>query len=105
MGCNLEIIENGLDFVVSGNTCKRGELYGIQEMKSPMRIVTSLVKTETGRPVSVKTSNVVPKSKIFDVLNALKESKACSDSKIGDVIVENILGLGVDIVVTGECQK
>lgn len=101
MGCQLEIEPDGDTYKISGNTCKRGQVYGLQEMKNPMRVVTSLVMTDCGKPVSVKTSDVVPKDKIFEILNVLAKTKTSKNAIIGDVLIENILELGVDILVTG----
>lgn len=35
MGCPLEIENNNGQIKVSGNTCKRGEIYGAQEFTAP----------------------------------------------------------------------
>ena len=53
MGCMLTVVQEADGEVrVTGNTCKRGETYGRQEMTCPMRVVTSLVRLEGGvRPV------------------------------------------------------
>ena len=51
--------------------------------------------------VSVKTASDVPKGKIFDCVKALKGVTVKAPVKIGDVIVENAAGTGVDIVATG----
>ncbi|MDD4832406.1 MAG: DUF1667 domain-containing protein [Clostridia bacterium] len=100
MGCQLEVKLNGKEVVVTGNTCARGLAYGKQEFLLPMRTVTSLVKVRQGGVVSVKTSGQVPKSKIFDVLDQLKNIVVDKPVKIGDVIIKDVLGLGVDIVAT-----
>ncbi|HPG92203.1 MAG TPA: DUF1667 domain-containing protein [Clostridia bacterium] len=100
MGCQLEVNLNGKEVVVTGNTCARGITYGKQEFLLPMRTVTSLVKVRQGGVLSVKTNSQVPKSKIFEVLDTLKNITVDSPIKIGDVIVKNVLNLGVDIVAT-----
>ena len=50
--------------------------------------------------VSVKTESDIPKGKIFDCVKALKEVEVVAPVKIGDVIVENVAGTGVNIVAT-----
>lgn len=102
MGCPLEINEVDNKIVVSGNTCKRGAVYGEMEYTHPSRTITSLVKTESNKVVSIKTSSTVPKERIFDVVDAIAHLKASDDVCIGDVIAHDILGLGVDIIVTGK---
>ncbi len=100
MGCSLTVEEKGGEIVVTGNTCKRGEIYGKQEFTLPMRTVTSLVGLDGGGVLSVKTSAPVPKNRIFDVLKIISGAKAAKPVEIGDVIVKNALGLGVDIIAT-----
>lgn len=100
MGCPLTVEKIGEEIVVKGNTCARGSIYGKQEFTLPKRMLTSLVKVEGGGVVSVKTSDYVPKSKLFDILEILKDVKVSPPVKIGDVIVSNVLDLGVDIIAT-----
>ncbi len=102
MGCPLEIKEVEGKIVVSGNTCKRGVVYGEEEYTHPSRTITSLVKTSSGKIVSVKTSSTVPKERIFDVVDEIGKIVASDSVEIGDKIASDILGLGVDILVTGK---
>ena len=107
MGCPMTVtMENGEVLSVSGNTCKRGDVYARKEVTNPTRIVTSTVTVEGGADVtvSVKTASDVPKGKIFDCVKALKGVTVKAPVKIGDVIVENAAGTGVDIVVTGNVR-
>ncbi len=101
MGCPLTIEESDGNIVVTGNTCKRGEAYGKDEYSHPKRAVTSLVKMKDGGVASVKTSQSVPKERIFDVVRFIGSVTADSGVRIGDVIARDVLGLGVDIIVTG----
>ena len=38
MGCRLTVTKDGDQYTVTGNTCRRGEEYGIQDMSCPMRV-------------------------------------------------------------------
>ena len=44
-GCHLSVDENN-DYAVTGNACPRGEIYGKNELKNPVRVVTSTVRVE-----------------------------------------------------------
>ena len=101
MGCPLHIEEVNGEVVVTGNTCKRGQIYGVEEFTHPKRAVTTLVKTAGGSVVSVKTSNTVPKERIFDVVGEIGKLVAGEDAQIGDILARDLLGLGVDVIVTG----
>ena len=92
---------------VSGNTCKRGEIYARKEVTNPTRIVTTTVKVINGTSdtVSVKTKEDSPKEKIFDCVKALKSVQVEAPVHIGDVIAGNIAETGVDIVATGNVER
>ncbi len=103
MGCPLTVeIEDGNVVSVTGNTCKRGDVYARKEVTNPTRIVTSSVMVEGGTlaAVSVKTKEDIPKGKIFDCVKALKGVCVKAPVHIGDVIVSDIAGTGVDIIAT-----
>lgn len=85
---------------ITGNMCPRGIDYAKEEQTNPMRIVTTLIKVN-GKVVPVKTTKEVPKAKIDEVLKEICKINV-NETKIGDVVLKNILELGVDIVVTGE---
>ena len=103
MGCMLGVeIEDNEVKSVTGNTCKRGDVYARKEVLSPTRIVTSSVKVEGGAlaAVSVKTKEDIPKGKIFECVTALKEVCVKAPVHIGDVILTNVAGTGVDVIAT-----
>ncbi|MCI8775345.1 MAG: DUF1667 domain-containing protein [Lachnospiraceae bacterium] len=103
IGCSLTIRMEGEQVIkVSGNTCKRGEIYARKEVTNPTRIVTSTVKVVNGKSdmVSVKTKEDIPKGKIFDCVRALKNVQVEAPVRIGDVIVKDIADTGVKVVAT-----
>ena len=103
MGCPLSVEMEGDKVVsVTGNTCPRGKVYAEKEVSNPTRIVTSVVRVSGGESVmvSVKTKEDIPKGKIFDVVKALKDVEVPAPVKIGDVIIADVAGTGVDIVAT-----
>ena len=102
MGCRLTCAIQSETITVSGNTCKRGEKYAVQEVTCPRRTVTSLVAVDgAALPLCpVKTAQQVPKAKIPEVLEALHAARAQAPVKIGDVLIPDVAGTGVDIVAT-----
>lgn len=108
IGCILTVTENQDGTVdVKGNTCNRGADYGKKETTNPTRTITSTVKVKNGsRPVvSVKTKEDIPKGKIADCMKALKGIEAEAPVRIGDIILSNAGGTGVDIVATKNIDK
>lgn len=103
MGCLITVkLENGEVQRVAGNTCKRGDNYARKEVTHPMRIVTSSVHVTGGTipMVSVKTAHDIPKEKIMDIMASIEHVRVAAPIKIGDVIVADAAGTGVDIVAT-----
>ena len=93
---------------VAGYTCKRGHDYARKEVTNPTRIVTSTVRltgSATGAAVvSCKTAQDIPKGKIFEIVVALRQVTAHAPVKIGDVLLSNAAGTGVDIIATKNVQ-
>lgn len=107
-GCEIEVEYEGDSIIeVSGNLCDQGMEYVRGELFSPERGVTSLVSVRNGvlPLVSVKTSKPIPKDRIFDLMDAIADVEVDAPIKIGDVIVENILNTGVDLVATKNVDK
>lgn len=101
-GCALtvELSDNGEVISVAGNLCPRGKTYAVNECTNPMRTVTSTVRCKNGTVVAVKTADNVPKSRIFDVMDAINATTAPDEIHVGDVIIADVCGLGVDVVAT-----
>jgi CxxC motif-containing protein len=103
-GCRLSVEKEGEGFAVSGNLCRRGEDFARNEMTNPMRTVTSTVKTAFAMPaLHVRTSGEIPKGKIGELMRLLAGVTVARPAGVGDVVVKDALGLGVDIIATGEC--
>ncbi len=103
LGCPIEVeVENGEILSVTGNTCKRGDKYARDELTNPVRSLTTTVSLVGGKlpVVPVKSSKPVPKDKMFDCMKLINKTAIKAPVKIGDVVISDILGTGVDIVVT-----
>ena len=107
LGCPLMVtLEDGEVTSVEGNTCKRGDIYARKEVTNPTRIVTSTVRVTGGiRPVvSVKTANDIPKAKIFEVMDDINGIVAKAPVTIGEVLLKDVAGTGVDVIATGNLR-
>lgn len=103
MGCQLTVtMEDGQVTEVKGNTCQKGDIYARKEVTNPTRIVTSTVRITGGdkERVSVKTASDIPKDKIFDVMKDIDSAVAAAPVSIGDVLVKDVAGTGVDVIAT-----
>ncbi len=104
-GCHLTVTLPGLE--VSGNSCKRGEDYAKREVSDPRRTVTSTVKTTDPlrRRLPVKTDGAIPLGKLREAAAALDMVTVSPPVSCGDIVLKNVLGLGVNIVATDELQE
>lgn len=54
--------------------------------------------------VSVKTESDIPKDKIFDCIKALKDVKLQAPVKIGQIVLPDVAGTGVNVLATKNIQ-
>ena len=104
-GCLLSIKKTGTgnsesDFEISGNTCKKGYTYAINELTHPMRTLTCTVKVQGGDRslVSAKSVPEIPKAMQLDCMQVVKRTVVQAPVFLGDVLIPDILGTGSDIV-------
>lgn len=103
LGCALTVtMKEDTVVQVEGYTCSRGKAYGEKEATNPTRILTSSVKVRGGilPVVSVKTASDIPKGKIIECAGALRDVEAAAPVRIGDVLVRDFCGTGVDLIAT-----
>lgn len=98
-------------YAVTGNKCPRGEEYAINEMTDPKRNFSSLIKISGtldkaagNLVIPCKTSSEVPKDKIFDIMSVINQTVVSGPVAVGDVLIKNVCGTGVDIVSTGNTE-
>lgn len=112
MGCSLEVTlpedyseENKSTispdaFRVSGNVCKRGDVYARKELTAPMRTLTCTVAVTGGKQplVSAKTAGEVPKEMLLDCMQAVKRLTVKAPVHTGDILVKDFLHTGINLV-------
>ena len=99
-GCAVTVEYEGKTVLgVTGNRCKNGYDYAVQEAIAPVRVLTGLMRAEgCERPFAVRTSRPVPKERIRDCARALKGVRPPLPVRIGDVVLPNVCGTGADVV-------
>jgi Uncharacterized protein with conserved CXXC pairs len=103
-GCDIEAEMHGMDIAaVEGALCPRGREYVEQEVRDPRRTIASSVLVEGGETplVSVRLSAAIPKARIFEVMEKIRGLRVAAPVALGDVLLPDVLGLGCDIVATG----
>ena len=113
-GCHLKVDEES--FAVTGNACPRGAEYGANELRNPVRVVTSTVIVETSpdkgrgtgeagggvmsRRLPVKTDRPIPKGKMFAVMEEIARVRVRPPVKVGDIVIPNAAGTEGNVVAT-----
>ncbi len=87
---------------VAGFACPRGQAYAREEVTAPKRMLTSTVRVSGGRLplLPVVSRQPLPKDKIMACVRRLSAVMVAAPVKEGDVVVADILGLGVDVVAS-----
>lgn len=103
-GCRLKVDD---DLNVTGNFCPRGAIYAKNELTHPVRTLTSTVKVQSSleRRLPVKSSEPLPKEKVFDAVKELDNVEMKAPVHIGDVVIANVCNTGVNIVATKNIEK
>lgn len=103
IGCEITVKTDGEQIIkIDGNTCKRGEKYATEEVTDPRRNLTTTVRVDGGKTplASVKSADALPKDKLLECMGVIAKTTAKAPVRIGDIIVPDILGTGVDVVAT-----
>ena len=104
-GCQMTVeLEDGKIAEITGFTCPRGKQYAIDECTHPMRTITTTAKTACGAVVPVKTNGTIPKELMMACMDAINGATVALPAHIGDIVIKNVLGTGVDVVVTANME-
>lgn len=98
----LKLDEHGEILALTGNKCARGKVYATNEHTAPERTLTTIVKARGGiHPLlPVRTNRPIPKGRLQEGMLATAKLVVDAPITMGDVVVKDFLGLGVDLVAT-----
>ena len=103
-GCQVEAEAlDGQLLHCSGNHCARGEAYVRQELLAPMRTLSTTVAVRGGATplCPVRITAPIPKARLFDAVREIHRHHFQAPVAAGQILVENLLGLGVDVIAIG----
>ncbi len=107
LGCRLEVEAEDDEIVeVRGFSCKRGVRFAEQEFHDPRRDVSTTVAIDGARwaRLPVKTAAPVPKAQVQALCERLHEVRLEAPVRMGDVVLADALGTGVDVVATRDLE-
>jgi len=105
-GCALEITRSGGKIVDIKSGCKRGQEYAQRELSHPTRMVATTVQVKNGvHPLlPVYTSAPISKDQVEELMRELRKTQVSAPIHMGDVVVKNVLGSGVDILASRDMK-
>ena len=105
-GCELKVSYQGEPseetLHVDGNRCPKGKPYALDELLHPKRtLTTSVLVLRKKQPlISVKTATPIPRALVSKARSEIQGTVAEAPVAIGELILANVAGTGVDVVVT-----
>lgn len=103
-GCELTVVnpDDISKIEVYNNLCKRGKDYAIKEKTNPMRTITATVKVIDGQHnrLPIRTDGEIPKKVYMEIMDIINETKVKAPIARGDIIVEDVLNTGTNIIAT-----
>ena len=107
-GCHLtaEHAANG-QWLISGNRCPRGEVYAINELTDPRRVVTATVasNSEYLPRIPVRTDKALPKRYSAPLLNRLYAMKVKVPVKSGEILLADVENSQINVIFSCDCEK
>jgi len=103
VGCRLTAtVDAGGNITIHGNKCERGVTYGREEMFTPKRLVTAVVKTDSQvlPYLPVRTTRPLLKQHIPGLLNTIYSLHVKTPVAAGDVLIADYAGTGIDVIFT-----
>lgn len=90
---------------VSGEKCPKGKDYAVSEVENPRRIFTSTVSSRglVLKMIPVRTDKPIPKDRVLEAAGEIRKIKLEKPVKAGEIITENFLNLGVNLLATRNC--
>ena len=108
IGCKILVKTDGkLIKNRDGKKCVKGIEYAKNEALDPRRMLTTSVLVKYGEwpLVSVKSSQPVPKDKVFKILKEIKKVKLNAPVKSGQEILKNVANTDFNIIATKTVKK
>lgn len=107
-GCVVQVKkdEEG-ELTYEGYTCKRGLEYAQQEYLAPKRVLTTTIRVDKGFLPMVPVRSNVPilKNRLNEVLDEIAKTIIKAPVKMGDILLENVLGLEANIIASRDLMQ
>ena len=108
-GCDVTLTAEGEEIIsITGNTCPKGIEFAKNEFLHPVRTFTGSMDAEGSiegaKTVSCRTEKDIAKKDMLLVAKEVKKHVVKLPVMVGDVLIENVCGTGVNIIATKNVQ-
>ena len=105
-GCSLSVSREGDTVLEAKGGCARGLEYARREIADPRRMVASTVRIAGAMHplLPVYTSAPIPKGRIQELLAELRRIVVQAPIGVGDVVLRDALGMGVDVLASRDME-
>jgi CxxC motif-containing protein len=103
VGCEVDVeLRDGNIVSLTGNRCDKVKEFVLQELKEPVRVLTSTVRIEGAEyaMLPVRTDKPIPKRLFLQAMGELANIDLKAPVHISDVIIKDVAGSGANIVAT-----
>ena len=103
VGCEVDVeVRDGNIISLTGNKCDKVKEFVQQELKEPMRVLTTTVRIEGAKwaMLPVRTDKSIPKRLFLQAMGELAKVDLRAPVHMSDVIIRDIAGSGANIVAT-----
>ncbi|MGM0499339.1 MAG: DUF1667 domain-containing protein [Bacillota bacterium] len=107
-GCEVTVEHDGDEIInIMGNACPQGADYAKEEIIAKTRILPTTVRVKNGAlPLCpVKTTKQIPLELMDKAMAKIGEKEIEAPLKMGQIIIENILGTEANVVATRDLPK
>ena len=108
VGCEIDVeLQNGSVVSMKGNKCDKAKEFVLQELKEPMRVLTTTVRIKGAKwaMLPVRTDKPIPKRLFLHAIRELASIDLQAPVNMSDVIVRDIAGSGADIIATRNMKR
>lgn len=107
-GCKLKVEVSNMEILsIQGAKCPKGQQFADQEINDPYRNIATSVLVRGGEMplASIRLTSAISKVRIFDVMEEIRKAECDAPIVAGQILIKNVLGLGVDVICTKQVEK
>ena len=100
-------VKDGEVLSIEGNRCAKGEEFVLQELREPMRILTTTVRIDGAKwaMLPVRTDRPIPRRLFFQVIDQLAGVELQAPVKMSDVVIRDVAQTGANVIASRNMKR